>query len=575
MSPDSGTTTRGFDAAGNVLSSTDGRGLKTSYKYDALNRRAEALYADGRAVTWQYDQGLYGVGHPTAMTDSSGETSWSYDQHGHLLAEHQTIGGKTLTSAMNYDAAGRLAGMTYPSGGAISVSYDAAGRVSGLKSGTTALVGGVGYLPFGPAAGWTQGNGAVYSRNFDQDGRIAGIGLGNGAMSFAYDAASRITGIGETGFAAKSFAYDALDRLTGYVSGPTAFSYHYDADGNRTTITGSTTLSYGVAAGSNRLTAAGTRGFTYDADGDVTLDDRGVTILGYSYDSSGRLVAAKTGAYTTEYTNDGLGRRATRSGYGALGIAGDLERFLYDPAGHLLGEYDGNGKAIEETVWLPDPGSGPGQALPVAVLIPGKPPYSIAPDQLGSPHQIASATRAIVWHWDHDPFGNGAPAGSLTYNPRFPGQYYDNETGLHYNGLRDYDPTTGRYTESDPIGLLGGINSYAYVGGNPIQRVDAAGLSDTEATWETLIEYLSSVAEEGKGLALSACSKLQGEAAGFLQSLGPPAKVVTSNPQATSNAAQETLNPVGYQQGIQAWYATHTSPPPEIVQGQQTGYSQF
>ncbi len=93
--------------------------------------------------------------------------------------------------------------------------------------------------------------------------------------------------------------------------------------------------------------------------------------------------------------------------------------------------------------------------LPVSVLIPGKLPYYIAPDQLGSPHQIASTTRNIVWHWDHDPFGNGAPSGTLTYNPRFPGQYYDREIGLHYNGLRDYDPTTGRYVESDPIGLAG------------------------------------------------------------------------------------------------------------------------
>ncbi|MGH7046481.1 MAG: RHS repeat-associated core domain-containing protein, partial [Stellaceae bacterium] len=199
-------------------------------------------------------------------------------------------------------------------------------------------------------------------------------------------------------------------------------------------------------------------------------DNRGVTIFGYGYDSSGRLVAAKTGAYVTNYTNDGLGRRATRSGYGAQGIAGDLERFLYDPAGDLLGEYDGNGKPIEETVWLPAPGSGPGgvppaagsgEELPVAVLVPGKPPYDIAPDQLGAPHQIASAARVTVWHWDHDPFGNGAPSGSLSYNPRFPGQYFDKKTGLNYNMMRDYDPSTGRYVQSDPIGLQGGVNTYA------------------------------------------------------------------------------------------------------------------
>ncbi len=221
-SPDSGTTARTFDAAGNVLTSTDARGLKTVYKYDAVNRPTEALYADGKIVAWQYDQGPYGIGHLTAMTDRSGSTAWSYDQHGRAVAVRQTIGGKTLTTAMRYDAVGRLAGVTYPSGAAITVAYDAAGRVSGLKSGTTALVGGVGYLPFGPAEAWTQGNGAAYSRTFDQDGRIAGIGLGSGTMTLSYDAANRITGISETGLPAKSFGYDALDRLTAYTSSGTA-----------------------------------------------------------------------------------------------------------------------------------------------------------------------------------------------------------------------------------------------------------------------------------------------------------------------------------------------------------------
>ena len=142
-------------------------------------------------------------------------------------------------------------------------------------------------------------------------------------------------------------------------------------------------------------------------------------------------------------------------------IPGGKQAFVYDAAGHLLGEYDGTGKAIQETVWLGN--------LPVAVLIPGKTPFYIAPDQLGAPHQIANAARATVWHWDHDPFGNGAPTGSLAYNLRFPGQYYDKETGLHQNGFRDYDPTTGRYIQSDPIGLAGGVNTYGYVGGKSAQ----------------------------------------------------------------------------------------------------------
>jgi RHS repeat-associated protein len=112
------------------------------------------------------------------------------------------------------------------------------------------------------------------------------------------------------------------------------------------------------------------------------------------------------------------------------------------------------------------------------VLVPGGVTYYVAPDQLGAPHQIADVGVNMVWHWDHDAFGKGAPSGSLTYNLRFPGQYYDQETGLHYNGFRDYDPSTGRYVQSDPIGLASGVNTYTYVGGNPLLRVDPTGLCD-------------------------------------------------------------------------------------------------
>ena len=84
----------------------------------------------------------------------------------------------------------------------------------------------------------------------------------------------------------------------------------------------------------------------------------------------------------------------------------------------------------------------------------------------------------VAWLWYSDPFGVGAtPHGiGFTYNGRLPGQYYDEEKGFHYNGMRDYDPQTGRYLQSDPIGVGGGVNTYAYVVDNPITRMDPLGL---------------------------------------------------------------------------------------------------
>ena len=108
-----------------------------------------------------------------------------------------------------------------------------------------------------------------------------------------------------------------------------------------------------------------------------------------------------------------------------------------------------------------------------------------ATKHLNTPRLIADSTGTTVWQWDNqEPFGNDVPnanpagAGAFEFNLRFPGQYYDRETGLAYNYFRDYDSAIGRYILSDPIGLRGGINTYAYVRGNPLSFGDPTGEAD-------------------------------------------------------------------------------------------------
>lgn len=156
-------------------------------------------------------------------------------------------------------------------------------------------------------------------------------------------------------------------------------------------------------------------------------------------------------------------------------------QFVYDDQGHLLGEYDSKKGYSQETVWF--------NGQPVATVMAGR-LYYIFADHLGSPRSIVRATTgAEVWRWGTEPFGSsvpviGASEPTFSYNLRIPGQYYDSYTGYHYNGMRYYDPQTGRYLQADPIGLAGGLSRYAYVGGNTLLRTDPTGLYWFRQEWQ-------------------------------------------------------------------------------------------
>ena len=289
---------------------------------------------------------------------------------------------------------------------------------------------------------------------------------------YSYDSAFRITGITDTDNSAlsQSYGYDALDRLNSATGTSLNETWTYDANGNRQTQGGASSSTYTVSPTSNQLASISgvlTRTYAYAASGQTTSYG-GIT---FTYMDSGRLSSVSNNGATTTYLFNALGQRVKKSGT-------SVTLFVYDESGHLLGEYDGSGNLIEETVWMGD--------VPVATLQPngtGVSVYYVHTDHLNTPRRITSpSTNAIVWRWDSEPFGTAAanqnPSGSgatFVYNPRFPGQYYDVETGLNYNYFRDYDPGTGRYVESDPIGLHGGISTYAYVNGNPISNRDPSG----------------------------------------------------------------------------------------------------
>jgi RHS repeat-associated protein len=145
----------------------------------------------------------------------------------------------------------------------------------------------------------------------------------------------------------------------------------------------------------------------------------------------------------------------------------------------LLGSYDFDPANANAEVTLDGFADGGVAADAVRFVESGGAPLEVSylhSDQLGRPQIITDSAALVSWDRTQTPFGETVTtSGSDSTALRFPGQYADGETGLSYNYFRDYDPSLGRYVESDPIGLIGGLNTFAYVGGNPLTRIDPKG----------------------------------------------------------------------------------------------------
>jgi RHS repeat-associated protein len=480
-SPDTGVTTNTYDLSGNLDTSTDSRTSISDYSYDAGNRATSVSFTKSgvtdQIISFGYDAGTNQHGRLTSAWDADHSLAWTYDTHGRVTGKGQTIGGVTLAVGYGYNASGQLGNVTLPSGNVVTFGYNANGRVSSLTlNSSTTILSNIAHDPFGPIAGWSWGNGSSASRAFDTDGKITQVDNANGASlkNYAYDDAFRITGITDAGNGALSwtYGYDLLDRLNSATSSSVTQGWTYDANGNRKTQTGTTPSTHTISSTNNRvasITGTPARSYTYDAAGNV-LTFTGAT---FTYNNRGRMATAASGGVTATYTYNALGQRIRRATPSVTTL------YVYDEAGHLTGEYTAAGALIQETVWLGD--------MPVATLRPngsgGVEVFYVHVDHLKTPRLITDTANNIRWRWDSDPFGTTAPnenpssLGSFVYNLRFPGQQYDGVVGLHYNYFRDYDPASGQYTQSDPIGLGGGLNTFSYGESDAISSTDPFGLS--------------------------------------------------------------------------------------------------
>ena len=522
----SGTTTYERDLQGRITAKTqrliNGDTRSVSYSYNAQGLLASTTYPGGQALQYVYDT----TGQLTGLTwagqslvsgitwNPLGQpTGWSWNLPG---------GGTAIPASRSYNTAGQLTATEFS-----SYQYDAAGRIHGItqnlwQPATT-----------NPQDATITEAPASWTVQYSPTGRITSFTRTTAAntpadtATFQYDAnGNRKSSTREVAGTTTSRTYSgeaSHNRLLG-------FSQTTSAGGN----SASTSVTYQYNSAGDLL-SDGLTSYHYDSEGRLDSATTGqgpdAPTTKYAHNALGQRVF-KTEPLFSSAATPGTGKNlnnllADDGEEGEQEPPGLIQQFLnfwsklwspstsdaeklgwsyvYAEDGSLLGEYGSGGSASSGTsqyLYLPT-ASGP---MPIAAIIKGQ-TYAIHSDHLNTPRKLTQADGQAAWQWAYSAFGEEQPTtgakrftsetttpttGStsipeVTFNLRYPGQYFDSETKLHYNWNRTYDGRTGRYTQGDPIGLDGGWNRFGYVDGNALGLIDPDGKQSQGNPFEQFI----------------------------------------------------------------------------------------
>lgn len=484
-----------YNAAGLLIQETDAAGNTIHYQYDAARNLITVIFtAVGESQPEQTLNYRYNAAGEPIEIIQSGKTNsqiiYTLDELGRKIEEKITYGkgatAFTKTLAYRYDGDNNLIEMTYPDQTKFSYQYEK----GQLKSSLLANQKTIQWQKYQ----WQlpieiQSPGAKETVNADGLLRPLAIEINNRnnklfTQNFQYDNANNISHY-KTQEGEVTYHYDQLTRLTQAIpsaslqqKGLPIESYNYDAAGNRI---GSVQQpgQWHYAAGNQLLQWGEGNSKTiqeYSPTGNIIKQITANDVKNYTYDSVNRLVSVeKNNQNIATYQYDAIGRRMSKT------VDNVTTYYLYSDEG-LIAELNEQGQIEVAYGFTPNTDWGtkplwqaivkPNQTLTNAQY------HYLYLDHLGTPKVAVNDQGEISWQALTDAFGNTIvnDNSKITVNLRFPGQYYDVETGTHYNYYRNYQPATGRYMQQDPIGLVGGLNLYNYANSNPIAFFDNYGL---------------------------------------------------------------------------------------------------
>lgn len=438
--PSRGLTTYLYDKASNPVAITNALGKTIQTTYDALNRPIQ-ISSPEETSRFAYEEGK---NHLAAVHHAHGNILYTHDIFGQLLSQTDTIclnqPCNSFKQNYQYDSMGRVHSMQYPSGHILNFIHTTQGEITGI----TLQMGQKDFLIakdilHSPLNRWktlTLGNNIVLERHFDLNGNLISEEASNQKTEYTYDAHNNLLSLLNNS-GQQAFGYDLLSRLTN----DQGTVMTYDNHGNR--------LSPKKAS------------VSYNSAGQLIQKNT----LRFEHDTLGRLQSIHEGnTKKAEYAYNPFHLRVAK----IYPRTSQRVYFMYTPNGQLLAEYNEHLELLREYYYF--------QNEPIAVFTQNK-LYYLQTDVLGTPKLATDSHQQIVWSLNTTAFGEGKPTMDTIEIPlRFPGQYYDTESGLHYNWHRYYDPEIGQYIEPDPIGIDGGVNLYTYANNNPLKFVDPEGL---------------------------------------------------------------------------------------------------